>query len=251
MVNPVKNDVPGSSVVALSGGQVLSLSPISVNEDILPDGKVSLVASCNDGSDRASNDISMMRSVWLIAPCYLESMAFADDHNMAMCHHGVLLEGGLISPASNVHLRPIQRMIQLGALRTIAGFMRRHVIKWTLQPFLRLHKYGDTESFMSAISLLPRVVWLELDYGLLLEQLKLDAKRIIGRATRPSIPLFRMPHVCWAFDLTEAKSTRNPCPGPPICFGGPRNCPFECPKAPVESRRLWTKAHGSIHGFCT
>ena len=29
MVDPVKNDVPGSPVVALSGGQVLSLSPIS------------------------------------------------------------------------------------------------------------------------------------------------------------------------------------------------------------------------------
>ena len=159
MVNPVKTDVRGSPVVALSGGRVLSLSPISVMEDILPDGKVSLVATCNDGSDRASNDTSMMWSGWLIAPCYSESMAFADDHNMIMCH-GALLEGGLISPASNVHLRPIQRMIQLGALRIIAGFVRRHVIKWALQPFLRFHKYGDAESFMSAISLLPRVVWL-------------------------------------------------------------------------------------------
>ena len=142
MVNPVKNDVSGSPVVALTGGQVLSLSPISVMEDILPDGKVSLVASYNDGSDRASNDMNMMWSAWLTAPYYSESMAFADDQNMTMCL-GVLLEGGLISPASNVHLRPIQRMIQLGAFRIIAGFMRRHVIKWTLQPFLRLHKYSD------------------------------------------------------------------------------------------------------------
>ena len=125
---PSKNDVPGSSVVALSGGQVLSLSPISVMEDILPDGKVSLVPSCNDGFDRASNIINTMWSAWLTAPCYSESMAFAGDHNMTMCH-GVLLEGGLISPASNVHLRPIQRMIQLGALRINAGFMRQHVIK--------------------------------------------------------------------------------------------------------------------------
>ena len=176
-------------------------------------------------------------------------MAFADDHNMTMCHC-VLLEGGLISPASNVHLRPIQRMIQLGALRFIAGFMRRHVIKWTLQPFLRLHKYGDTESFVSSISLLPRVIWLELDYDLLLEQRKLVAKRIIGHAIWPSIALFRMPHVCWTFDLAEARSTRNPCPGPPICSGGPLHCPFECSKVPVEIVDCGRK-HMKAHGFFT
>ena len=245
MVNPVKNDVPGSPVVALSGGQVLSLSPISVMEDILPDGKVSFVPSCNDGFDRASSNIRRMWSAWLTAPCYSESTVFADDHNMIMCH-GVLLERGLISPASNVGLIPTQKMIQLGALRIIAGFMRRHVIKWTLRPFLHLCKYGDTKSFMFAVSLLPRVIWLELDYDLLMELTKSGAIRIIGRATRPTIAQFRAPHVCWAFEMVggpggqdrpayssaaEAEGKQQmPCPGWPRCPGGPLRCPLQCLK---------------------